>query len=304
MDSQMDWLSYGCVVALLASTGCVLSDQSIGEDSAADGESTADGSSGDGGDDGGSETDGGDVMDDGSDDVLDDDATGDDTGSDCTLAPLDEELLNSLSLYSNPLRKVAQNGSVQIQLGALGPGGVDPVPACVEWSVIPEAAASIDETGLLRVAPDAQPGLNLTVEADIENGREVIATDVTVYVPSDAPIVGSYHEVSWIECAGGATVDSQQPIGEVIFYETGDFWVTWTPFELYVDYWGTWTWDDATSTVTMNQEGGNYVPEDLDLEGTVTIVEDPDGIVLEAMWLGTPPDADPPITECGHVLER
>lgn len=299
----MDWLSYGCAVAL-APSGCVLSDQSIGEDSAAEAGSTADGSSGEGADDGGSVTSGGDVMDDGADDVLDEGTSGDDTGAACSLPPLEEDVLNSLSLYSNPLRKFAQNGSVQILLGTFGAGGVEPVHACVEWILTPESAASVDETGLVRVAADAEPGQSINIEANIENGREVIATDVAVYVPSDAPIVGSYNEVSWIECAGGSVVDSRYPIGEVIFYETGDFWVTWTPFELYVDYWGTWTWDAETSSVSMNREGGNYVPEDLDLDGTATIITDPEGIFLGEIWLGTPPQADAPITECGHVLLR
>ena len=85
-----------------------------------------------------------------------------------------------------------------------------------------------------------------------------------------------------------------------MFQDTGEFSVTWTPFEVYYDYWGTYAYDEATGALVLSVDGGNYVPADLDGEGTAMVAGGQ--LTLTDMWLGT---AQMPVTPvaCGHVFE-
>ena len=78
-------------------------------------------------------------------------------------------------------------------------------------------------------------------------------------------------------------------------------WVTWLPFEVYVDYWGTYELATAADTVTVTAEGGDYVPDDIDGSGTYSF--DGNDLVLHDLWLGSPRGGTAP-ARCGHKLVR
>jgi hypothetical protein len=128
---------------------------------------------------------------------------------------------------------------------------------------------------------------------------------------------GTWVEVAHIPCNGGAEHPPEFPIREFILEwgggsNPGRFKVTWHPFETYIDYSGSYTLRlepavrTPQSVISMTSEGGAYVPEDRDAEGTISRCGEE--LVLRNMWLGTDSDAirrvPPPPPECGHRFRR
>jgi hypothetical protein len=80
--------------------------------------------------------------------------------------------------------------------------------------------------------------------------------------PPDAPLIGNWHQLE---------SDCQSPINELIFKRDHTFHVTWTPFETYEDYWGTWRYDAISHQIELTVDNGNYVPPDLVRDGSATV---------------------------------
>lgn len=173
---------------------------------------------------------------------------------------------------------------------------------CATWSVSPAAGASMNATtGVLSVDPSVAAGTVYTVEADIESGRRTLSADVHIWDPDANPLAGTWTEATQLECADGGKRAPEQHIEELRFTPDGRVEVTWTPFETYVDYWGRYTFDGTIGDLTLDIEGGNYVPDDTDVQGTYEI--DAQGrLVLRKMWLGTPSEGSA-APACGHVFE-
>ncbi|MEM6996718.1 MAG: hypothetical protein AAF721_39810 [Myxococcota bacterium] len=304
-------IGLGCSLALSLSA-CTVDGGSIGDASDGSGDGGQTGNDSSTGDDVGQSTGDGSTGASGvtgSETAADDSGTvtnDDDASFFCEADDVPEIFIDAVDIQSNQLRKVAVGGSVDMVFGLPESGGLifEETEACIEWTVEPGDQATIDAmTGELQVNADAVPGTDLTITADLEQGRKIMMHTVEVYEPIDAPFLGTHTEVSRLACGTLDAVPAEpSPIGEVRFFDTGDFWVTWTPFETYVDYWGTFTYDDGTQALSMTMEGGNYEPADADLEGMVQVPLDADGIELIDMWLGSPQGG--PITpQCGHVLE-
>lgn len=230
------------------------------------------------------------TLDDGSDDIV----------GDCELPPLEDGLLDQAVLDAGFLGKVPAGGQRQITLAIPQPGWLEPIEACTTWSASGDPGATIDDMGLLTIAESVEPGTIVTVQANVEDGRRILETMVTVYVPIDSPIVGHWREVAQISCASGDPVEPDPAIEELLFRDTGDFSVTWLPFESYVDYWGTWTHDPDTNALELVVTGGNYVPKDLDPTGIATV--DDARLFLGEMWLGSSNDGPHPVM-CGQTFE-
>lgn len=238
-----------------------------------------------------------------------DDATGDptgdatgsstDDGTACALPPVDDAVIGSLFIDAGLSSFVPVGSSTELRLAWIEAGFPQEVEACVAWSVTGEGA-SIDPGGVLDIDPATAPGTIVTVTADIEDGRRVLTADFEVYVPLQGSILGFWDELSQLPCDGGEAFTPDPIIGELVFSDTGEFSVTWTPFEVYYDYWGTFTWDEGTGALVLTVEGGNYVPPDIDGEGTAMIVDGE--LVLQDIWLGV---AQRPVTPpaCGHVFQ-
>ena len=223
--------------------------------------------------------------------------------------PLDDETLEALVL--------SLDASVDMMPGddrAFGLGTVEccvwvePVDdICVVWSVWPErAGASIDpETGLLHIHENTPHGTVFTVTADVEDGRRSLSIDVHVYTELGNPLVGFWTESAQLDCADGAAlaVEDDLRVGELRFRASGDVLVTWSPFEVYVDYWGRYTYDLDSGRLVIEEVDGNYVPEDLDGEGHFSFTEEGE-LVLEDLWLGSPQTEEPVTGRCGHIFVR
>jgi hypothetical protein len=224
-------------------------------------------------------------------------------GPQCTEV-LDQDTMDRLVL------SMEQNLEIQpSEARALSLGVVEccycfvPVKACATWSVSPSEGVRIDpDTGVLTVNPETPSGSVFTVEADVENGRRVVSTEVHVFTPQGSPLVGTWKEEAQFACAAAETVAPREPIRELRFRADGGFSVTWTPFEVYKDYWGTYTYDAVQGTLDLVVTRGNYVPDDVDGSGRFSV--DAHGhLVLDDMWLGCPRD-DTGVANCGHRFTR
>ncbi len=120
---------------------------------------------------------------------------------------------------------------------------------------------------------------------------------------STDPLLGTWREVARIDCGAGEEVPAEPaPINEVVFSGPGYFSVTWTPFEFYNDYEGTYVLDQDAGTIDMTVISSNYLPPDADLTGTFVIEQNGD-LIIEDVWFGT--DIDETVTPaCGHRLVR
>ena len=112
------------------------------------------------------------------------------------------------------------------------------------------------------------------------------------------PLQDRWEERSSISCEDGSETDGA--IAEIIFCQ-GEFTVTWTPFETYIDYWGDYSLDSETNELTMTVTGGNFIPADTDLTGTVEFQAD-GSVVLRDIYLGTKDGESSVAAACSHVL--
>jgi len=173
------------------------------------------------------------------------------------------------------------------------------VGACATWSVDPAEGASIDShTGVFDLDATTPSGTVFTVSADVQNGRRVVSIEVHVFTPDANPLVGIWSEEAQFACDTGEEVVPEQRIGELRFRADGTFGVTWIPFEVYVDYWGTYDYDLGQGTVDLDITGGNYTPDDVDDSGLFSFDEQ-GRLILSDMWLGNPHEGTGS-AHCGH----
>lgn len=180
------------------------------------------------------------------------------------------------------------------------PGAFEPLPEGCRpaWSLPEGGPASVDaRTGVLRIAPDAPDGTAFPLLARV--GDREVRTVVRVVDPARSPLVGTWTQTGETAC-GGAESAPAEPIRELQFRRDGTFGVTWMPFESYRDYWGTYTYDAASGRLRLVVQGGNFVPADLDPEGTAEL----EGGVLRLrdMWLGSRAPGGAP--RCALRFER
>jgi len=217
--------------------------------------------------------------------------------------PLDEYSLSSLAFGLSNEFEMEPGTSRTFDLGLFECCYYwEPIDVCATLSVSPQGAgATINPfTGRFELDEDVSNGSEFTITADVENGRDTVNGWVYVYEPSLNPLRGTRSEVAQLPCDGGDERVPAEPIRELLFFSNGRFNVTWEPFELYVDYWGDYTFDPETSALSMTITGGNYVPDDFDGEGNVTF--ESGQVVLRDMWLGSPQNGGSG-PACGHRFE-
>lgn len=147
------------------------------------------------------------------------------------------------------------------------PGEELPDDCKVRWSVDPRYAVIKDDK--LTIKPGTPDGIELTVIGEIRTsqGKRTVEGKLFVIDMAMHPTAGNWRQ-SAIVCPGGVT---GSPLNELIFNARGEFKATWQPFETYIDYWGDYSFDPATGAITLKPTGGNRVPGDATLSGTVAV---------------------------------
>jgi hypothetical protein len=172
----------------------------------------------------------------------------------------------------------------------------------VIWTVSPVEGVTIDNAGLLTVGEDVPDGTVINVTANRDPAGQSAGVLVHVYAPDEHPLVGLWREEAHVACDTGDEAVPDEPIGELRFDADGTFSVTWHPFEVYRDYWGTYEANRETGKLVLKVESGNIpTPADFDGEGSFEFEED-GSLVLHDIWLGSAPGSDAADPGCGHVF--
>ena len=131
-------------------------------------------------------------------------------------------------------------------------GRIRPTPkTSARWS----AAAST-----LTLSKRLKPGSEVLLHYRV-NGREE-AYRLVVTDPKVGSLALGLHQAQITGC-------DSEPLGEVMLQSDNHFSITFTPFETYRDYWGTYRYSPESGRLTLNVEGGNKVEQDADLDGTL-----------------------------------
>ena len=167
---------------------------------------------------------------------------------------------------------------------------ITPVEAQAKWSVTPTTGATIDpETGVFSVDDATRPDAEFTVLAETALGGYRLTKDILVYTAEANPLVGN-----WVEEETGQIV-------ELLFHADGEFSLTWVPLEIYVDYWGTYTYDleDGSIEFTIT---GSRIPRPSQFNGSGFYSIDGAGrLILTDICLGDyVDDRTAPTINCGH----
>jgi hypothetical protein len=157
------------------------------------------------------------------------------------------------------------------------------------WAVSGPAKLSADRKSIV-IASDAPVGAAVTVgfrhaDKPVEASFKVVAKDEIV-------LTGLRSQQSLEGCS------APEPVRELEFRPENGFSVTFTPFETYRDYWGSYAWDPDTGRIRLTVVGGNFVPGNLDLEGEAELK---DGrLRLKDVFLGSRDGA--PRTGCTYLF--
>ncbi len=172
--------------------------------------------------------------------------------------------------------------SISEPVGAYAPRPI-PRELLTGWKATPGEQVDLERDGMkLSVLPTATPGTDVTISAAFCGKREITRT-IRIVGKDEPVLTGLWHERSK-QCTGETPND---PVNELEFKDTGDFSVTYFPFESYRDYWGTYAFDAATSMLTFTITGGNNVPTNPKLTGRATLT--PEGtLVLERFYFSQP----------------
>jgi hypothetical protein len=218
--------------------------------------------------------------------------------------PLDDKKLEQLIISDHTPVRPGQTIRIRTYLRECCVIETDIKDLCVTWSSEPTAGVQLNpQTGEITVDNAVPAGTQFEVRADVQNGRRVFSSRVTVYTPEHNPFVGRYTEVSQLDCDTGKEFPPALPIKEIEFHADGRFFVTWMPFELYKDYWGTYTYDLKEGTFTVSDISGNYVPADIGSGGTFEFQSG--SLLLKDFFFGSTPstkDGETRKKACGHRL--
>lgn len=206
--------------------------------------------------------------------------------SDCK-QPLDQDTLNRLLLGVTDM-ELQPGASHQFKLFVFLPSAPpmpEDVPACATWNVEPKGkGATIDAQGLLKIDPATKPGSKFVVSANVEHGRAQRQNTVIIWTEKTQPLVGMWRQQSILDCE---TEQEAEPIRELEFRANGFFSVTWMPFEVYRDYWGSYIADSKSRILSMKIEQGNRIPKDFQGAGKFK-VKDKRTVELSGVYLGLP----------------
>lgn len=160
-----------------------------------------------------------------------------------------------------------------------------------------EGIVELEADGVsIRVVDDAPAAALVTITGRV--GDQPLEAQIRVVRPEEAPLRGTWRQTT-------ATCSDEvmpAPIQELAFNATGGFSVTWTPFEVYKDYWGAYRFDPAVRSFGAEVESGNQRPANLDLAGTASVAGDE--LILEDVWFGDPGRMDAGVARCTYRFAR
>jgi hypothetical protein len=185
-----------------------------------------------------------------------------------------------------------QGASVRVTPSVdMSPAGTAELPlrCTTGWSVSGPASLSADR-GSIAIAPDAPAGAIVAV--GFRHGDKPVEARFRVVAKDEIVLTGRWSQQRVEGC------DVREPVRELEFRPENRFSVTFTPFETYQDYWGSYSFDADTGRIRLTVEGGNFVPPGLDLEGAAELAGG--RLRLTGLFLGS--RGGPPQSGCTYIF--
>ncbi len=115
-------------------------------------------------------------------------------------------------------------------------------------------------------------GSVFTIDANNENGAHNQSTEITVFTQDMNPFIGSWRE------------DDAESIGELLFTTDGQYTVTWTMLEDYIDLFGMYEFVTATGAIDLNFEWNRIKTAGFSGAGSFRFEEG--NLILEGIYTG------------------
>jgi hypothetical protein len=174
------------------------------------------------------------------------------------------------------------------------------VPACVTWSIAERDMATVDPAGgMLTVLPGAKGTLH--VRGTVARSADPVEAELFVIPKDVAPLAGYWKEQARLDCVTGTWRVPKHPIELLHFSAVREVVVTWIAWEAYRDYSASFSWDPATTRMTLHLTGGTYQPSDVRTSGTARLEKG--ALILEGIYLGSPKHVVE-LPACGHRFVR
>jgi hypothetical protein len=164
------------------------------------------------------------------------------------------------------------------------------------WSSSDPAVTVAPERGKIIVGREATPGRDVEITGTI--GARSVRTRFRI-APAEGPVLTGFWSQTSVDCHGPVPRD---PLRELRFNSDGSFGVTFVPFEVRQDYWGSVEFDPAAERIGFAVERGNSVPADLMLKGRGR-VEGDNRLLLDGVYFGGL-DVAPPAGGCSYVFQK
>lgn len=171
-----------------------------------------------------------------------------------------------------------------------------PLKCFTRWSSSDPAVTVAAERGKVVIGRDATPGRDVEIAGTL--GDRTVRARFRI-APAEGPVLTGFWSQASVDCHGPVP---NQPLRELRFNSDGRFAVTFVPFEVRQDYWGTVEFDPAAGRIGFAVERGNTVPGDLMLKGQAR-VEGDNQLLIDGVYFGGL-DAGPPAGGCSYVFQR
>ncbi|MDQ3124669.1 MAG: hypothetical protein M3Q74_03600 [Pseudomonadota bacterium] len=171
-----------------------------------------------------------------------------------------------------------------------------PLKCFSRWTSSAPAVTVVPERGQVVIGRQATPGEDVEISATL--GSRTVRTRFRI-APAEGPVLTGFWSQASVDCGGPVPRD---PLRELRFNSDGRFAVTFVPFEVRQDYWGSVEFDPAAGLIAFAVERGNTVPAGLMLKGRAR-VEDDGGLAMDGVYFGGL-DVAPPAEGCRYVFRK
>lgn len=185
--------------------------------------------------------------------------------------------------------------ALHANIGLHGMIGV-PLRCFSEWASSNPAVTVAPERQRVVIGRNATPGEDVEITGTL--GSRTVRTRFRI-AAAEGPVLTGFWSQASVDCGGPVPRD---PVRELRFNSDGRFAVTFVPFEVRQDYWGSVAFDPAAGRIGFVVERGNAVPVNLMLKGQVRI-EDGDRLALDGVYFGGL-DRAPPAAGCRYIFQR
>lgn len=170
-----------------------------------------------------------------------------------------------------------------------------PLKCFTRWSSSDSAVTVAPERGRIVIASGATPGRDVEIAGTL--GSRTVRTRFRI-APAEGPVLTGFWSQASVDCGGPVPRD---PLRELRFNSDGRFAVTFVPFEVRQDYWGSVEFDPAAGRIGFLVDRGNSVPGGLMLKGRAEA--DGEGrLVMDGVYFGGLEAA--PAGGCRYVFHK